>query len=522
MSSGRRDIRRRASRTSARPPASPRAASSIISRPRKTLRLPQRPISRRWPTVCLQRRPIKKSPTRSSGFWVTWISASRSCKGRCRTSPACSARWSRRPTTRTPTFALRATRTSARTRRRWPRSSPRPSGATRRMRRGALRASRSISRRCSRARSSWPRPGKGRGSPPNACSTCGATSRPSSPQLRSMSHGQQAENHDVPLVRQQRRGGDEALRLDLQELEDPERDAKRQGGTRPRRNGLGRQLPDRGPGVHRAQRRSAIQIHRSHLPGGELRLAERSGRSVEEALRGRRAGAVRLAQGQVRFVLADRSARHDQAAAGQGSREVATRHAGDDADDQDRHCSTAAGLSRPLAFSAVPDPTQLFIQGATIMPKPAVKPIPDGMHSLTPLLTCAGAADAIKFYTKAFNAVELSRLSGPKGKLMHAMLRIGNSALMLTDEFPEWGGFGPKSLKGSPVTVHLYVENADAAVEQAVAAGARIALPLQDMLWGDRYAPWEDPFGHPRSIGTHTRHSSPAEIQEAMGKASAA
>ena len=134
------------------------------------------------------------------------------------------------------------------------------------------------------------------------------------------------------------------------------------------------------------------------------------------------------------------------------------------------------------------------------MSKPAVKPIPDGMHSLTPLLTCAGAADAIEFYTKAFNAVEVSRLPGPKGKLMHAMLRIGNSALMLTDEFPEWGGFGPKSLKGSPVTVHLYVENADAAVEQAVAAGARITMPPADTFRGDRYAELEDPFGHRWSV----------------------
>ena len=153
------------------------------------------------------------------------------------------------------------------------------------------------------------------------------------------------------------------------------------------------------------------------------------------------------------------------------------------------------------------------------MTKPSVKPIPDGMHSLTPLLTCAGAADAIEFYTKAFNAVELSRLPGPKGKLMHAMLRIGNSALMLTDEFPEWGGFGPKLLKGSPVTVHLYVENVDAAVEQAVAAGAKITMPLADMFWGDRYAQLEDPFGHHWSMATHKRDLSPAEIQEAMGKA---
>ena len=148
------------------------------------------------------------------------------------------------------------------------------------------------------------------------------------------------------------------------------------------------------------------------------------------------------------------------------------------------------------------------------MSKPAVKPIPDGMHSLTPLLTCAGAADAIEFYTKAFNAVEVSRLPGPKGKLMHAMLRIGNSALMLTDEFPEWGGFGPKSLQGSPVTVRLHVENADAVVERAVAAGARITMPPADMFRGDRYAELEDPFGHRWSVAGRTRDLSPAEIQE--------
>ena len=154
------------------------------------------------------------------------------------------------------------------------------------------------------------------------------------------------------------------------------------------------------------------------------------------------------------------------------------------------------------------------------MSEPAVKTLPDGMHSFTPLLTCAGAADAIEFYKKAFNAIELIRLPGPQGKLVSAMLWIGNSALALSDEFPEWGVFGPKSLKGSPVTIHLYVENADAAVEQAVAAGAKITLPLADMFLGDRYAQLEDPFGHRWSVATHKGDSSPAEIQEAMGKAS--
>ena len=152
------------------------------------------------------------------------------------------------------------------------------------------------------------------------------------------------------------------------------------------------------------------------------------------------------------------------------------------------------------------------------MSNPAVKPIPDGMHSLTPHLVCAGAADAIEFYKKAFNAVELSRLPGPQGKVMHSMLRIGNSALMLNDEFPEFGAFGPKSINGSPVTIHLYVEDADAAVAQAVAAGAKVTVALADMFWGDRYAKLEDPFGHHWSVATHTHDLSPQQIQEGMAK----
>ena len=152
------------------------------------------------------------------------------------------------------------------------------------------------------------------------------------------------------------------------------------------------------------------------------------------------------------------------------------------------------------------------------MTQAAVKPIPDGMHSLTPHLICAGAYDAIEFYKKAFNAVELSRLPGPDGKCMHAMLRIGDSALMLNDEFPEWGGFGPKSLKGSPVTIHLYVQDADAAFAQAVAAGAKVTMPIADMFWGDRYGMLEDPFGHKWSIATHKRDLSHQEILDGMAK----
>ena len=153
------------------------------------------------------------------------------------------------------------------------------------------------------------------------------------------------------------------------------------------------------------------------------------------------------------------------------------------------------------------------------MSKTVVKPIPDGMHTVTPHLVCAGAADAIEFYKKAFNAVDLGRMMGPQGKLLHGAVRIGNSTVMLADEFPDWGAFGPKSLKGSPVTIHLYVEDVDAFVSRAAAAGAKITMPVQDMFWGDRYAKLEDPFGHHWSVSTHTRDVSPEEIQQAAQKA---
>jgi PhnB protein len=153
------------------------------------------------------------------------------------------------------------------------------------------------------------------------------------------------------------------------------------------------------------------------------------------------------------------------------------------------------------------------------MSKTQVKPIPDGMHTVTPHLVCAGAADALEFYKKAFNATEMGRMAGPQGKLLHGAIRIGDSTVMLADEFPDWGSFGPKSLKGSPVTIHLYVEDVDAFVARAAAAGAKITMPLQDMFWGDRYCKLEDPFGHQWSVGTHVRDVSPDEMQQAMQKA---
>ena len=100
-----------------------------------------------------------------------------------------------------------------------------------------------------------------------------------------------------------------------------------------------------------------------------------------------------------------------------------------------------------------------------------------------------------------------------------ALIRIGDSKVMLVDEFPDWGSFGPKSLKGSPVTMHLYVEDVDSFVAHAVAAGAKITMPLQDMFWGDRYGKLEDPFGHHWSVATHVRDVSPEEMQQAAQKA---
>lgn len=148
-----------------------------------------------------------------------------------------------------------------------------------------------------------------------------------------------------------------------------------------------------------------------------------------------------------------------------------------------------------------------------------VQPIPSDMQSVTPHLVCKGAADAIAFYIKAFGAVELARLPGPDGRLMHGMIRIGDSLVMLVDEFPEYGSLSPLALKGSPVTLHLYVKDVDSAVAQAVACGAKITMPVADMFWGDRYGVIQDPFGHNWSLATHIRDLSPEEIQAALAEA---
>jgi uncharacterized glyoxalase superfamily protein PhnB len=139
------------------------------------------------------------------------------------------------------------------------------------------------------------------------------------------------------------------------------------------------------------------------------------------------------------------------------------------------------------------------------------------ISTITPHLVCEGAADAIEFYKKAFDAVEIMRLPGEGGRVMHAELKIGDSTIMLADDFPDYdGGKGPKALNGSPVTLHLYSPDVDAAFRQAVDAGATVRMEVADMFWGDRYGQVTDPFGHHWSIATHLRDVSPEEMEAAM------
>ena len=153
-----------------------------------------------------------------------------------------------------------------------------------------------------------------------------------------------------------------------------------------------------------------------------------------------------------------------------------------------------------------------------------VKPIPSGFHTLTPHLVVKGASKAIEFYKKAFGAEEIGRMPGPDGKsIIHADLKIGDSHVLLVDEFPEMGCRGPESIGGTPVTIHMYVEDVDAAFGKAVAAGAQVKMPLADMFWGDRYGVLADPFGHAWSLATHKEDLSPEEIgKRAQGACSGA
>lgn len=148
------------------------------------------------------------------------------------------------------------------------------------------------------------------------------------------------------------------------------------------------------------------------------------------------------------------------------------------------------------------------------------KPIPDGFTTVTPYLVIKGAADAIEFYKKAFGATELCRnIDERNGRIMNAQIKIGDSVIMLNDEYPEFGSFGPSESNKPPASIHLYVKDADAVFKRAVEAGATVTMPLNDVFWGDRFGSVKDPFGHGWSIATHTRDLSPAEIAEGAKKA---
>lgn len=139
-------------------------------------------------------------------------------------------------------------------------------------------------------------------------------------------------------------------------------------------------------------------------------------------------------------------------------------------------------------------------------------------HSLSPHLICNDAYAAIEFYKKAFGAKEMMRLPGPDGKLMHGSVSIFGAMVMLAEENTEWKSFGPKTLGGTPVVIHLNVDNVDEVIETAVEAGAKLVMPATDMFWGDRYGQVEDPFGHLWSIATQLKKMTVDEIQQAMGE----
>ena len=146
----------------------------------------------------------------------------------------------------------------------------------------------------------------------------------------------------------------------------------------------------------------------------------------------------------------------------------------------------------------------------------AAKPIPEGYHTVTPSLTVRDAARAIEFYKRAFGAVEKGVMKGPDGKVMHAELRIGDSLVMLADEFPQFGSLSPLSIGGTGTGLHIYVEDVDSAFDRAIGAGAVVEMPVAEMFWGDRFGKLVDPFGHKWSMATHTRDMSMEEIEEAQ------
>lgn len=151
----------------------------------------------------------------------------------------------------------------------------------------------------------------------------------------------------------------------------------------------------------------------------------------------------------------------------------------------------------------------------------AVQPIPEGYPRVTPYLIVDGAADAIEFYKEVLGATERGRMTGPDGRVGHAELTIGDSVVMLSDEHPEMDITGPTRIGGSPVMLHVYVEDVDATMEQAVTAGATASRPAQDQFYGDRSGQFVDPFGHRWNVATHIEDVPPDEMERRAAAAMA-
>ena len=151
-----------------------------------------------------------------------------------------------------------------------------------------------------------------------------------------------------------------------------------------------------------------------------------------------------------------------------------------------------------------------------------VKPIPRGYHAVTPYLSVKGAASAIAFYKKAFAAKEIMRMPAPGGTIGHAEIQIGDSHIMLADEYPDMNFRGPKSFGGTSVHIHLYVHDVDRVVKKAVAAGAKVLRPVADQFYGDRSGSLEDPFGHVWHVATHKEDVPAKELKERAAAMAAA
>jgi PhnB protein len=144
----------------------------------------------------------------------------------------------------------------------------------------------------------------------------------------------------------------------------------------------------------------------------------------------------------------------------------------------------------------------------------SVKPIPEGFHTVTPSLVVKDAAKAIDYYKEVFGAEERMRMPNPNGKIQHAEIKIGDSIIFLSDEFPNMGGKSPQTLGGHSGGIYLYVKDVDAVYEKALAAGAKSAMPVTDMFWGDRHGAFTDPFGHSWGVSTHTEDVSEEEMEK--------